>query len=197
MKPRQWKLLQHEYRCIAIRWLFYSYPTFCSSITLAEPAGEVFSVQCAQFNISDATTIPANDVEWQSIALPHRVPKRTDPELVGYWYKTNFTASNSTQPLWLYLPTLPTGAAMFLNGARISDIQSADRLVQVRWYHSHFIFLPLLSLHTGTNEISPQLAIREPLTSFGELEIGLEQPLRDKYERVLLWEDTTAKVSIG
>lgn len=195
MKPRKWASSQVKNSSIVLRWFLYTILALWSSLVLATPARDVISVRQAQFIISDSATIPVNDAGWQSVALPHRVPKPTNRDLVPYWYKANITLSNTTQPLWLYLSMLPSGGAIFVNGSQIGDIPGADRLIQVRWHRPHLLFLPPLSLHEGQNEISVRFAIREQLTSFGEIEIGPEKPLREKFEQLFFWEDSTAEIS--
>lgn len=156
---------------------------------------EVIHVRQAQFIVSDAAVLPAADDGWQTAALPHRVPKPVDRDLVGYWYKAAFTPADATQPLWLYFPKLRSGGAIYVNGVQIGEIRSADPSYQVRWFRPHLFFIPPLSLRDGDNEIAVRFAIREPLTSFGEFEIGPERPLRESYDLSLFWENTSTEIS--
>jgi signal transduction histidine kinase len=162
--------------------------------TLPQP---VLTLRDAQVLVSDAPALPPDDAGWRAVTLPERSPKPRDAELVGYWYKAAFTPASRSQPLWLYLPRLPSGGAVFVNGALIGDIPTADALQHVRWYRPFLLMLPSAVLRDGPNNIAIRLAIREPLTSFGEMQIGPEAPLREAFDWLFFWERTAAELSTG
>lgn len=161
----------------------------------AAPSRDVIQIRQAEFIISDAVARPGNDAAWQTVALPDRSPKPNGGALTGYWYRAAFTLAAAQRPLYLYFSQLPSGGTVFVNGMLVGAIPSADTATQVRWHLPHLLFLPAPSLREGQNDIAVRFAIREPLTSFGQLEIGPEKPIRKDYERALFWQDTTAQAS--
>lgn len=161
----------------------------------AETRQQVFDVRSARFIVSDAAAIPPEDAGWQTTSLPHRAPRPADRDLVGYWYEADFTPADVSQPLWLYFPKLRSGGTIYVNGVQVGEIRGADPLYQVRWFRPHLFFLPPMSLREGINRVAVRFAIREPLTSFGEFEIGPERPLREAYDRNLFWEYTSTGIS--
>lgn len=160
-----------------------------------QPQDGVFHLTQAQYIISNAKSIPPADAAWQTVQLPHRSSKPTDRDLVSYWYKVAVNLIDLSHPLWLYLPRLPSGGEIYVNGHLMGDIRSADEAVHARWYRPHLFLIPPLLLHEGANTVAVQLAIREPLTSFGEVDIGPEKPLREKYDSLYFWENTMAEIS--
>ncbi|WP_286758490.1 sensor histidine kinase [Ralstonia sp. RL] len=195
MKPPRWALFNCNRVALAFAFALQILLGLYSVIALAENRQKVVEIQQAEFIISDASSIPPDNAGWQTTSLPHRAPKPIDRDLVGYWYKATFTPANTRQPLWLYFPKLRSGGTIYLNGVQIGEIRGADQLYQVRWFRPHLFFVPALSLHDGANEIAVRFAIREPLTSFGEFEIGPEKPLRESYDRHLFWENTSTEIA--
>lgn len=195
MKRASWALFNCSGVRLAFAFLLLVLADLHSGGALAADRQETIRVRQARFIVSDAATLPPEDAGWQTAALPHRVPKPADRELVGYWYKADFTPADATQPLWLYFPKLRSGGAIYVNGVQVGAIRGADAAYQVRWFRPHLFFLPPLSLREGNNEIAVRFAIREPLTSFGEFEIGPQQPLRESYDLSLFWENTSTEIS--
>ena len=167
-------------------------PDADSSVTL---------VQQAEYIVSDSKTMPPADAGWQPATLPHRVSKPHGDALVGYWYKASVRLPDSAQAwsdaptLWLYLPELVGGGAVYFNDSLVGSIPSADAATQVRLYRPHLMLLPPLALHAGVNRIVLHFAIREPLTSVGAMAVGPEQALRSKFDRLLFLVNTTAEIS--
>jgi signal transduction histidine kinase len=180
-------------------WLLCSLLALWASAALsASPSASdvgVIEIRQAEFIYSDATTVPGHDAGWQKVDLPHRVPKPTDRDLVHYWYRTGFTATDLTQPLRLYFSKLRSGGAIFVNDIQIGEIRGADELYQVRWFRPHLFFVPPLVLKDGYNDIAIRFAIREPLTSFGEFSVGPEHPLQEKFEERMFWENTSTEIA--
>jgi signal transduction histidine kinase len=158
-------------------------------------ADEVIEIGKAAFIYSDAPTLPADGPWWREVTLPHREHKPDADALVHYWYRAEVELTRSNQPMWLYFPKLRSGGAIFVNGVQIADIREADPTYQVRWFRPHLLFVPPLSLKEGVNQVAVRFAIREPLTSFGDLYIGPEQPLREAYDRLMFWENTSTEIS--
>jgi signal transduction histidine kinase len=147
------------------------------------------------FVISDAEDVPGDAAPWQAVTFPHRTAKPHGDELVPYWYRASFESGEHAQPTWLYFPKLRSGGTIFVNGTEVGHIRSADALTQVRWFRPNIVFVPAAALHKGHNEVAVRFAIREPLTSFGEFLVGPEPELRDRFENLLFWEDTSTTVS--
>jgi signal transduction histidine kinase len=181
------------------RWLLW---LLCSWMALwASPAiansddGGVIEMRRASFIYSDARTVPDHSAGWQTVDLPHRIRKPADRDLVHYWYRTSFTATDVSQPLWLYFSKLRSGGAIYVNDIHVGDIRGADELNQIRWFRPHLFFLPPLVLREGYNEIAIRFAIREPLTSFGEFSVGPENLLRERFDERLFWENTSTEIA--
>jgi signal transduction histidine kinase len=178
---------------------------FCSLLALwasaalsASPSASdagVIEIRQAEFVYSDALTVPGPDAGWQKIDLPHRIPKPTDRDLVHYWYRAGFNATDLNQPLRLYFPKLRSGGAIFVNDILIGEVRSAEALYQVRWFRPHLFFVPPLVLKDGYNEVAIRFAIREPLTSFGEFSVGAEHPLREEFEDRMFLENTSTEIA--
>ena len=188
MKPQSWVFLARN--CAAILFL-----TLCWSLAQAEADQSVNRIKRAEYIISDSPIIPPASAEWQVIDLPHHVPKPTDRELVNYWYKASFNVNNLSEPLWILFPQLLSGGDVYVNGALVGEKPWANERLQVRWYVPELWLIPPVSLHECSNEIEVRLAIREPFTSFGEIDIGPEKTQRHMYDQLLFWEDTTADIS--
>jgi signal transduction histidine kinase len=165
----------------------------CSTDT--SPRTNLQIIRSLQVLETPATSMPEITAPWETVQLPHRAPRIAGATLAYFWYKAEFTAALADGRRWLYMPNLATGGAVYLNGALVADIRSADADVQVRWYQPHLLMLPPALLRQGTNLLSLRLATREPTTSLGVLEIGPEQLLRSRYDAQLFWQTTTAEVS--
>jgi signal transduction histidine kinase len=157
-------------------------------------AGEVIEIEKAAFIYSDEATLPADGPWWREVELPHRERKPDGDTLVHYWYRAEVNLSGANQPMWLYFPKLRSGGAVFVNDVQIASIREADLKYQVRWFRPHMFFVPPFALKDGVNRIAVRFAIREPLTSFGGFHLGPEQPLRDAYDRLLFWENTSTEI---
>lgn len=188
MKPLSWVFLARN--CAAIFLL-----TLWCSLALADSAQSIVRIKQAEYIISDSPTLPPPTAGWQAIDLPHHVPKPTDRELVSYWYKARFEVNNFAEPLWILFPQLLSGGDVYVNGSLVGQKPWANERLQVRWYLPELWLIPPISLRDGSNEIQVRLAIREPFTSFGEIDVGPEKPQRDTYNQLLFWEDTTADIS--
>ncbi len=188
MKRRNWVFLARNFLCAL--WLMMG-----TAVLHAEPEASVNRIRHAEFILSDSPTLPPASADWHAIDLPHHVAKPTDHELVNYWYRTTFVVNNLDEPLWVLFPQLLSGGDVFVNGALIGSKPSANERIQVRWYLPELWLIPPLSIHQGVNEIAVNLGIREPFTSFGEIDIGPEYIQRPVFNQLLFWEDTTAYIS--
>jgi signal transduction histidine kinase len=188
MKPQSWVFLARN--CVAL--LFFA---LCCSLVQAEPDQAINRIKRAEYIISDSPVIPPAWADWRAIDLPHHVSKPTDHELVNYWYKASFEVNNLADPLWILFPQLLSGGDVYVNGSLVGEKPWANERLQVRWYVPELWLIPPVALHEGSNEIEVRLAIREPFTSFGEIDIGPEKLQRHMYDQLLFWEDTTADIS--
>ncbi|NEX62250.1 sensor histidine kinase [Noviherbaspirillum galbum] len=165
---------------------------------LAAPAGKVQAVtevREAFYAVSDSASIPAADAGWRKTALPHREPRAGDHLLTPYWYRFSIDTGEKTDDTWLYFPKLRSGGAVFVNGVKIQQVRSADATHQVRWFRPFLFYVPPSALHAGTNEIAVNFAIREPLTSFGEVYAGPGALLSVRFDQALFWEQTSNKIA--
>ncbi|PRC94550.1 sensor histidine kinase [Solimicrobium silvestre] len=198
MKPQNWAFSAPDCRG-AVNLLATLFLVFCCTLAQAQEQvnaqQSVSRIKQAEFIISDSPTIPPASANWQPVLLPHHVPKPADFELIHYWYKTTFEVKAGSEPLWMLFPQLLSGGDVYVNGALIGEKPSASKRAQVRWYLPELWLIPPLSLHEGSNEIEVKLAIREPFTSFGEIDIGPEKMQRNTFNQLLFWEDTTADIS--
>jgi len=194
MKPLNWAFLARNFRCAALL-LLNLYLILCCTLAQAQAEPSVIKIKRAEFTISDSPTIPPASADWHLIDLPHHVPKPTDRELVHYWYKADFDIDNLSEPLWILFPQLLSGGDVYVNGALVGEKPWANEHQEIRWYLPELWLIPPLSLHEGSNEIEVRLAIREPFTSFGEIDIGPEKAQRNAFNLLLFWEDTTADIS--
>jgi signal transduction histidine kinase len=158
-------------------------------------AEDAVRVSHGAFIISDAEDVPGDGAPWQTVTFPHRTAKPNRDDLLPYWYRASFESGAHAQPTWLFFPKLRSGGTIFVNGKEVRHIRSADALTQVRWFRPALVFVPAAALHRGHNEVAVRFAIREPLTSFGEFLVGPEPDLRDRFENLLFWEDTSTTVS--
>lgn len=181
----------------AVRWLVFALLPAIGAVAHAQTPQSVQILRQAQVLVSDAPTLPPDDAGWRSVSLPERSPKPRGGELVGYWYKATFAPTSREQPLWLYLPRQPSGGDIFVNGEKIAVIPTANATQHVRWYRPFMLMIPPVLVHDGPNTIAVHLAIRERLTSFGEMRVGPEAALRGDYSWLYFWERTTAEVSTG
>lgn len=188
MKPPSWVFS-------VCKWTTILFLTLCHPLTLADTDQTVIRIRHAEYIISDSPSLPPPTENWQAIDLPHHVPKPTSHELVSYWYKASFHIDNLREPQWILFPQLLSGGDVYVNGALIGQKPSSDQHIQVRWYLPELWLIPPISLREGRNEIQVRLAIREPFTSFGEIDIGPEKIQRDTFNKLLFWEDTTADIS--
>ena len=187
MKRPSWVFLARN--CTALLLL-----TWCA-FALAESEQAITRIKHAEYIISDSPTLPDAAADWHAIELPHHVPKPTDRELVNYWYKLKFDVAERNQSLWILFPQFLSGGDVYVNGALVGEKPGADEHIQVRWYLPELWLIPPVALHGGSNEIEIRLAIREPFTSFGEIDIGPEKIQRHTFNQLLFWEDTTADIS--
>lgn len=195
MKPQNEGSSTYKNGVRYLLWLLCSWLALWAPAAFAASDTGVTEITQAEFIYSDARTIPVNEAGWQKIDLPHRIPKPADRDLVHYWYRTGFTATDLSQPLWLYFSKLRSGGAIFVNDIQIGEIRSADESYQVRWFRPHLFYVPPLVLAEGYNEIAIRFAIREPLTSFGEFSVGPEQAMRKEYDERLFWENTSTEIA--
>ena len=165
---------------------------FCSWFVPARAS--VIEMRTAEYALSDSRTAPDDGHAWQVIALPHRSKRPAERDLVGYWYRVHFQLNKADEPVWLLFPKLRSGGTIYLNGFEIGSIPEADLRVQRRWFRPHMFFAPPSALRAGANMISVRFAIREPLTSFGEIYIGPEAEIRQIHDRLLFWENTLTEV---
>ena len=157
-------------------------------------APDIIQIEQAEVVISDALTAPPDDAGWQFVALPHRSSKPTAHDLVSYWYRLHFRAADTRQQ-WLFFPKLRSGGTIFVNGRQVGQIRGADEMVQIRWFRPYLFYLPPSIVQAGDNVITVHLTIREPLTSFGTVSLGPEQPLRDSYDLFFFWENTSTHIA--
>lgn len=166
-------------------------------------ASATILIETAEFMATDATTLPPEDARWYPATLPHRVNKPVHADLVGYWYKAHFILppagplSGITQPLWLYLPRLTGGGTVYVNGALVGAMPSADAATHVRLFYPNMFLLPPSVLHVGANHVALHFFSREPRTSVSAFEIGPERLVRFLFERRQFVETTTAEIAIG
>ncbi len=203
MKPQNWEFLTcRPIRVISLSAAFFFSLTFfltffptLSAFAQNAPDQRVIRIRMAEFIISDSPAPPPHDAGWQQVTLPHHVPKPTNQELVFYWYKANFTESNLAEPQWILFPQLLSGGDVYVNGHLIGTQPWSNEQIQVRWYVPALWLIPPAVMRGGMNEIEVRLAIREPFTSFGEIEVGPEKVQRDTFNFLYFWEDTTADIS--
>lgn len=195
MKHRSaaWSLSERALQ--ALSWLLLLLAGLLTISPAAQAGAGPVEIRSAHYLVSDAAEIPEADAAWRAVTLPHREARHTDAELTPYWYKVEFDAAAGPQPMWAYFPKLRSGGKIYLNGIQIENVRSADRTHQVRWFRPHLFFLPPSVLKHGRNELAVRFAIREPLTSFGEIYVGTEDVLRPVFERNQLWEDTSVKMT--
>ncbi len=165
------------------------------SCAAAGEAPALAEIRRAEVVVSNATAVPADDAGWKPVALTHREKKPGGLALVQYWYRMPFSANPGGTPLWVYFPGLPSGGDVYLNGALVGEVPDATDRVHVRWYRPHLLLLPPVLLRPGSNMLAVHLSIREPLTSFGPVQVGSETILRPQYDRLLFWEETIAEIS--
>ena len=161
----------------------------------AGDAPTLVEIRSAEVVVSNAATVPSDESGWKTVALTHRESKPDGLALVPYWYRLPFSAKPGGTPLWVYFPGLPSGGGVFLNGALVGEVPGASPLMHVRWYRPHLLLLPPALLRPGINMLAVHLSIREPLTSFGPVQIGSEAILRPRYDRLLFWVETIADIS--
>jgi signal transduction histidine kinase len=149
----------------------------------------------AEYLISDSTAFPTEETTWQTAALPHRSARPASQEMTAYWYRLRFDAQAVDQPLWLLFPKLRSGGAIYLNGLLIGKISEADVHTQRRWFRPFMFVAPPIALRPAGNELLVHFTIREPLTSFGQVQIGNEQEIRTAHDHLLFWEDTVTEVA--
>ena len=149
----------------------------------------------AEYAISNSSAMPDAGASWHKVSLPHRSARPADQALTGYWYRLAFHATDHTQPLWLLFPKLRSGGTVYLNGLMIGRIGEADLQTQRRWFRPYRFVAPPVALRTGHNEILVRFAIREPLTSFGQVLVGPEREIRSIYDRLFFWESTVIEVA--
>ena len=169
--------------------------TACS---VGVPGGQTVGVQTlrsAEVLVSESATLPPDSAPWTTTALPERISKPRDTELVGYWYRLHFALGAGAPAQWLYFPRLSGGGAIFVNGHQIGEIPTATIDKHVRWYRPHLLLVPPSVLHPGANTIAVRLATSEPRTSFGEVVVGEQAPLRAAYEQRDFWEHSLASTS--
>lgn len=193
MKPQNWEFLAIDFRCAA----FLLLTLFLASNSYAkdELLQIASRIKQAEFIISDSPTVPPSSAKWQSVSLPHHVPKPVNHALIHYWYKATFDVGDTRESLWILFPQLLSGGDVYVNDTLIGKKPWSNEQIEVRWYLPALWLIPPLSLHKGVNEIEVRLAIREPFTSFGEIDIGPEAIQRSTFYKLLFWEDTTAAVS--
>ena len=155
----------------------------------------VTEIREAEFVLSDAPTPPTDARVWKSTPLPHRSARPGERGLTAYWYRLNVDVPAPGDPLWLLFPKLRSGGTIYLNGLVIGKISQADALTQRRWFRPYMFVAPPVALRQGKNVVSVQFAIREPLTSFGEVFVGAEEDIRPMYDRLLFWENTVTEVA--
>jgi signal transduction histidine kinase len=166
---------------------------------LASPASaaerNVVEIRDARYLISASSEIPPDDAQWRAVTLPHREARPPGSGLTPYWYKVGFDATDTIASPWLYFPKLRSGGQIYVNGVLVQEVRAASNAYQVRWFRPYLFFVPPLTLKKGHNEIAVHFAIREPLTSFGEIFVGPEQSLQRRYEETLFWEQVSARIA--
>lgn len=192
MKPRNWEFWSGKFATTVLLLA-----TFLLAFSRSDAANEnaVIHIQQAKFIISNATTVPPPTADWESVTLPHHVPKPTYAELIPYWYKVTFNVEKIGEPLWVLFPKLPSGGDVYVNGNLIGRKPWSNEHIQVRWYMPAMWLIPPTTIHAGKNEIEVFYVIRDPFTSFGEIDIGPEKIQHNTFDRLLFWEDTTADIS--
>lgn len=189
MRRRSWAYCRIDF----LRLVLLVVSTLFMAPALAERS--VAEIRLAEFTISDASTPPIDASVWQPTALPHRSTRPVEHDLTAYWYRLNYLVDAPAEPVWLLFPKLRSGGNVYVNGLIIGRISQADALTQRRWFRPYMFVIPPVALRQGTNVITVQLAIREPLTSFGEVFIGGEEDIRPMYDRLLFWENTVTEVA--
>jgi signal transduction histidine kinase len=149
----------------------------------------------ADYAITESSTLPTADLSWSKVTLPHRSARPAWQEMTGYWYRLRFDAQNVEEPLWLLFPKLRSGGTIYLNGLMIGKISEADLQTQRRWFRPYMFVVPPFALRAAGNEILVHFAIREPLTSFGEVLFGPEQQIRSMHDRLMFWENSVTEVA--
>ena len=196
MKPPSWASLARNFYCAMVMIMVWAGTNVAAATPeQAEATPAVLRIDHAQFIVSDSLSLPGLEANWQPILLPHHAAKPTGHELVGYWYKASFEILDSKQPQWVLFQQLISGGEIRVNGALVGAIPYSNDAIQVRWYLPELWLIPPAALHNGTNEIEVKFAIREPFTSFGEIEIGPEKIQRTTFDQLVFWEDTTADIS--
>ena len=152
-------------------------------------------VRSAVVLIADGAVVPPDSARWEQVTLPHRKKKPDGQALVQYWYRMAVSVGTGNTPLWVYFPGLPSGGKVFLNGALVGEVPESTDTVQVRWYRPHLLLLPPALMRRGTNILAVRLSTREPLTSFGTVQIGSESILRPAFNRLRFWAETIAEIS--
>lgn len=187
-------------RCSAgIRFMQYFLILLLALLSLSLPASatdrNVIEIRDARYLVSASPDIPPDDAPWHKVALPHRQARPPGSELTPYWYKVYFDATDTVASPWLYFPKLRSGGKIYVNGVLTQEVRAASSAYQVRWFRPYLFFVSPLTLKKGRNEIAVHFAIREPLTSFGEILVGPEQSLHHMYEEALFWEQVSARIA--
>lgn len=194
MRRRNWACFKTNHLTQVLRFITMLFAGWLllSSIVVAQ---SVTLLRDAEYGISDSSVLPDMGRSWNKVGLPHRMARPDTRELTGYWYRLVFNAQSASHPLWLLFPKLRSGGTVYLNGFMIGRISEADSQTQRRWFRPYMFVAPPVALRTGNNEIMVHFAIREPLTSFGEVLVGSEQEIRSRHDSLLFWENTVTEVA--
>ncbi|SNS82775.1 Signal transduction histidine kinase [Noviherbaspirillum humi] len=158
----------------------------------AEASLEPVRVQHGQMLISERVTPPPDNASWEPVSLPYRSIKPVDPDLITYWFRTEFEyRGDPNLPLWIFFPKLRNGGDIFLNGKRLASLGTSDSATQIRWFRPFMIDIAPALLREGPNQIAIRFAARDPLTSFGEFKLGPREALEAEFDTVMAWETTS------
>src|SRR4051812_13659818 len=169
-----------------VAWMVFAHDAIAQALTVLSKA---------DYAITESSILPTVDLSWSKVTLPHRSARPAWQEMTGYWYRLRFDAQNVEEPLWLLFPKLRSGGTIYLNGLMIGKISEADLQTQRRWFRPYMFVVPPFALRAAGNEILVHFAIREPLTSFGEVLFGPEQQIRSMHDRLMFWENSVTEVA--
>jgi signal transduction histidine kinase len=150
--------------------------------------------------VSGAAAPPADAASWTRVPLPHyRLLARDAPELAS-WYRVEFDSDVSNQEPWAaYLPYLYNGGTLWLNGAPMASVLSAQPDLHVRWERPYLVTLPAGSLKARGNLLVLRLppAAGASILRMPRLEVAPLRVLLPVYDRRLFWVRTMPQITVA
>jgi signal transduction histidine kinase len=135
---------------------------------------------------------PGNGVE---VSLPHRW-EALSPALTEAWYEATLELEAPQEHLWaVFLPSLRTNAAVYVNDQLIGSGGDLDDQIERRWNHPLYFLLPASLLRPGTNSIHVRLLSDTPGKGMlAPFHVGPDQVLRPAYVLMRFFRVTLAEI---